>query len=710
MTDTFKFLSALDPQATTWTFQTFDDGGDKRPKLAATRHGPLEQHAHWLAAQNAQGAGVFVTINETDGQGRKASNVTRVRAVFADFDAPEPDTMARLQADPLPPSIIVESSAGKWHAYWLADGLELADFKPLQQRIAGHWGSDPAVCDLSRVMRLPGFQHLKGEPQPVTLVEVSGERYSAADLHARYAPAQPPLEAPQRPAVASAGALSTYAEGALDSALERITGAAEGTRNATLNREAFGLAQLVASGELPESLARHSLASAASTAGLERAEIMRTIQSGFDSGLTQPRSAPERPGAPVDAGGFWDGITSEDGQSVAPPAAEGFQPSDLAEGVAPRRVLVEVDLGDVMTASLESVRYAVAPWFPRRHAALFGGHGGIGKSSLMLAIAAHVAAGVPFAGLAVEQSRVLFVSLEDEGAIVKWRLARIIEAYRLPVERVLENLHLLDGTLDFSALMTVDDRSGKPEFTPAFRELAAHAEGMGLVVIDNASDAFDANENSRRDVRMFIRGLAAVARRHNAAVVLLAHIDKAAAKDGTRGNSYSGSTAWHNSARSRLALVANGEDIQLMHEKNNLGPKSRPLRIVFVDSVPMPDAATCTDGGLTSEDFDQAEIIRALKAAAEAGITVPARHTPGNGSAMQTLEPLPEYAQSFRGNEGRKRAASALVALKRARRIVEVDYKDDQRKDRKRLDLVEVAECASTSAPSGHDDDAFADL
>jgi hypothetical protein len=54
-------------------------------------------------------------------------------------------------------------------------------------------------------------------------------------------------------------------------------------------------------------------------------------------------------------------------------------------GCAPaveRPALLEVALGDVMTASSELVRYAVNPWIPRRHVTLLGGHGGIGKSSL----------------------------------------------------------------------------------------------------------------------------------------------------------------------------------------------------------------------------------------------------------------------------------------------------------------------------------------
>lgn len=693
MTDqTAKFLHALAPEAITWTFQTFDDGDGKRPSLARTLHGSLDQHRAQLLELNRQGAGVFVTVNETDGKGRKADNIARVRAVFADFDNPATDTLERLRADPLPPSIIVESSMGKLHAYWLADGLALEQFKSLQQRIAASWGSDPAVCDLPRVMRLPGFDHRKGEPCPVTLLEVAGHTYDAWELVERYTPQPQAIEAQQRPAETSASTMTHYATSALASALGRLHSAAEGTRNDTLNREAFGLAQLVAAGELPEGLARDSLLSAAASAGLPRAEVERTLQSAFDAGSRQPRGTPERTARGNLA--EYNFTAAPDGS--LPPIAAPAVPTMLNEAASSS--LVEVELGDVMSASLERVAFAVHPWLPKRHVTLFGGHGGMGKSTVALAIAAHVACGLPFAGFEVEQSPVLFVSLEDEASIVRLRLRRIIEAYRLPAGRVLENLRLLDGTQGFAALMTEGEGySSRPAFTAAYREMAARAEGAGLIVVDNASDAFDANENSRQHVRMFVRGLAAVARHYNASVMLLAHIDKAAAKGGGNGNDYSGSTAWHNSARSRLALLnKDGGNILLEHQKANLSKLADPVPFTFVDGVPMPLGAAGSDG-ITSEDFDQAEMVRALKAADEAGIIVPAKTSAGNGSAMQALDSLPEYFDTFKGSEGRQRASRALAALKRAGRVFEVEYKNEQRHIRKRLQLLGESTDAATS-------------
>jgi len=161
LTQAQRFLGLLDPEAEAWTFQAFDDSALKRGHLAKVCHGSLEEEAARLIVWNAAGAGVFVTINATDGMGRKAANVVRVRALFCDLDGSpiEPVLQCCLR-----PHIVVESSPGRFHAYWRVTGLPLEQFAPVQKTIAARFSGDPSVHDLSRVMRLPGFWHRKGSP------------------------------------------------------------------------------------------------------------------------------------------------------------------------------------------------------------------------------------------------------------------------------------------------------------------------------------------------------------------------------------------------------------------------------------------------------------------------------------------------------------------------------------------------------------------
>ena len=67
-----RFLAGLDPNATRFTFQLFSDCGAGR--YAEIFHGTLDEVWPKVLALNTpqQVVGVFVTINETDFQGRSA--------------------------------------------------------------------------------------------------------------------------------------------------------------------------------------------------------------------------------------------------------------------------------------------------------------------------------------------------------------------------------------------------------------------------------------------------------------------------------------------------------------------------------------------------------------------------------------------------------------------------------------------------------------
>ena len=181
-----RFLTLLG-EGEDWTFQTFDDTGNHNKALARIFHsrggeisGELLQS---LAALNQQGAGIFATVNRTDRQGRKASNIIAVRTVFVDLDGP---ALSVLDTTPLPPHTIVESSPHRYHAYWILDGLPLAQFSAVQESLAARFGGDPTVKDLPRVMRLPGFYHRKGNPflTHIVLEEVTQPYNAAAFLKA----------------------------------------------------------------------------------------------------------------------------------------------------------------------------------------------------------------------------------------------------------------------------------------------------------------------------------------------------------------------------------------------------------------------------------------------------------------------------------------------------------------------------------------------
>lgn len=298
--DAMRLLECIAPGERV-TFQTFDDDPKrKEPRLQGHRTATLAEDRARLAALNVNGAGIFWMVNAGDGKGRKTDNVQRVRALFVDLDGAP---LEPVQSAPLPPHAIVESSPGRWHAYWRIVDCPLGNFRTLQKALAARFNGDATVCDLPRVLRLPGFLHQKpaadfhsGQPFRSRLLECHPDRapYTLAEFRAAFGfaeapPSQPRAAGEARTLQATDG--TPYGRAALRAACNAIANAPEGQRNVTLNREAFGIAGLVAGGELPES-AHADMEAAVDRAGLAPPEVAATLASGWDAGSKQPRNAP----------------------------------------------------------------------------------------------------------------------------------------------------------------------------------------------------------------------------------------------------------------------------------------------------------------------------------------------------------------------------------------------------------------------------------
>lgn len=170
-----RLLTGSMETAVTW--QTFDDSKKKRRNLARILHGRADEHIEELARLSAGGAGVFITVNETDGRGREAKNVVGLRALFVDKDdGPLPDIIVP------PPTFRVMRKGHGEHAYWvLREGEDKRRFRSAQKQLITHFGTDPAVHDLPRVMRVPGFPHQKDGIAEVILLAPPERRIYSMD-------------------------------------------------------------------------------------------------------------------------------------------------------------------------------------------------------------------------------------------------------------------------------------------------------------------------------------------------------------------------------------------------------------------------------------------------------------------------------------------------------------------------------------------------
>jgi uncharacterized protein DUF3987/primase-like protein len=198
------FLAGLDPSAGRFTFQFFSDGPGTYAEIF---HGTLDEVWSKVHALNtpARRVGVFVTINETNFKGRRSENIVRPRALFADADSDEQITRSieAIEACRAAPSMIVKSGRGL-HFYYICADIPRDQFSTLQKSLIDKLGTDAAITDLPRVMRLPGTLHLKNpvKPRLVKLLRTNGavRSWNFSELVGKLglSPAQPATNQGQR--------------------------------------------------------------------------------------------------------------------------------------------------------------------------------------------------------------------------------------------------------------------------------------------------------------------------------------------------------------------------------------------------------------------------------------------------------------------------------------------------------------------------------
>lgn len=222
------------------TIQFFDDIEIRREArrktrekdpCAAFRYGTLRSLWPMVEQLQAFGAGVFYTINPTDGRGRSAKNITAVRGAACDHDNDPPRS---LPFDPskvnpsAPPSIVVNSSPGNYQSVWrLGENEPREEWEPL---LEGHlipfFSSDKSCHDLPRVFRLPGTVHQKRAPHLVTAAYYDVARtFSIEELRRAYPRAVAPVKnAPTTSLATPIGETATVQHGGRNVHLTSIGG------------------------------------------------------------------------------------------------------------------------------------------------------------------------------------------------------------------------------------------------------------------------------------------------------------------------------------------------------------------------------------------------------------------------------------------------------------------------------------------------------
>lgn len=217
----------------------------------------------------------------------KAHDAQWLTCLWIDVDEPGESGYRRcIGSLPVQPSIVV-SSGGGWHGYWLLTEPVLLDehhrdmAKLTLKGMAMTAGSDTAVADLARIMRLPGTVNTKPgrDARRCEVVDCLPAYYDYQQFEDAFAP----LAAPKRqitrhiPQEASAGLPKWCAD-------YLTNGARAGERNNT----AYAAARCMLDNGYSTTDMERAITARASADGLDMSEIEALVQSAARAGSDSP--------------------------------------------------------------------------------------------------------------------------------------------------------------------------------------------------------------------------------------------------------------------------------------------------------------------------------------------------------------------------------------------------------------------------------------
>lgn len=527
------------------------------------------------------------------------------------------------------PTRIIKSSETGEHWFWLLSRpLPRDDLQSVNKALTRGIGGDKSGHSPAKLFRLPGFANFKYHPPfRVALSEDTGEIHDADEILALARDA----EKPSGNNVMDIGDMLTAAKRLeVSRIIKRYKSRLSSNTRARLRqrqRTICGPMTAASKGREP-----------AHYPGDDRSQIIW----GLGCDLKQAGAAPTETLAVVTSTIFWK-ARERDGKAENPERLiERIFDADLDEddgepetrpAVDFKSTLNAIDPADWEGLPVPVRQWIIKNWIPLLKVTLLYGDGGTGKTLLALMLAVAVALGHDFLGMKVEQGRVFAVLGENDETDTHIALADICRHYGVALDDLRGRARIASRSGFDNILMHFNKGTGK--HSELFNKLLAEVTAFDadLIILETAADLFGGNENIRGEVRQFVAGCCeALAKQANAAVVLCAHPSVTGLRS---GDGTAGSTAWSNSARSRLYLRRNiDEDGHEVHPdfrilerlKANFAARKDAIDLcwrdgVFVVNDPAQDRQAVTD-------IDQ-KLIDEVARAFEAGSPWSAHHQAG---------------------------------------------------------------------------------
>ncbi|MEM6812507.1 MAG: AAA family ATPase [Pseudomonadota bacterium] len=519
-----KYLEALDEFASEFTFQTFDDTSNNNKTLCRILNGPIKDHWETLVELNSQGAGIYVTVNETDLKGRSSKNIIAPRAFYLDDD----DGITEPQ---IKPNMIVYTSESKRHLYWFIDSSEwtLQEYKILQRQFVHQCKADKNAVDIARVLRIPGLYNMK-DPQNPYLVHADFLGYNfirKADFLK--------IVKPEPTSLRQGKVKNEYTQSDLENVRNALEFVSSDDRSTWID---FGIA----------------LKNDFDEDGFEVWDDWSRQSSKYVNGECEEK---------------WKEFSGKGDIHIASifylAKKNGYVLSNIPHPCSPDEdfgVFYETDLSvqsasDFEGKALPIQKFVINDFLIAGAPASLYGDPGVGKSTVALQICSSIALGRDFMGFETNQSKCLILSCEDDLDEMHRRLSRICKEHGYKFKDFKNNLLLCCRAGNDNVLVNYPGQGNPPINTDLYEDILSFIknENIEFLVIDNIANVFGGNENDRTEATQFMSPIYKLCVELGITVLLLGHPPK-----NKISASYSGSTAWEASVRQRFNLKNEDDD------------------------------------------------------------------------------------------------------------------------------------------------------
>lgn len=504
-------------------------------------------------AMQAQFHGVYYSVNGFKHK-RTKEDLVSFNGYYVDLDikkeadiiSPEKyqelktEALNKLIGAPLQPHCIVETKNG-YQAVWLiSDQLDKSTYIQIEKELISYFGADKAGTSVTKILRLPGFYHLKNPNEPflckLVMNNFDQEKFTSDLIVEKFGFSL--AEEKAEPQLASSSSSFTVP---IKTVIEKTAGMVGIKIDFRKNPD--GSEQIIENGE---------------------------VTSGFISSLgefVESASGKERRGNHLGIAKYYLNIVGNNNYSVLELVSiiknlkNGNLPIDTKEEDIANSI---VDFNELLKLKLDPVNFLIEDLLPEKGINMIQGHPDSHKSWLAFYFIYCLTTGtLVFGSKSVVQVNVLLINVDDY------------------ISEILKRLKLLGLKNDDIAKLHIWTKNNFDILKSgrAIKEFILKNK-IKLVVFDTFLDIHTADENNSQEINKVIKILKNIA--SHSSVLLIHHINK----DG--GNtllSSRGSGAIAGSLITSLGLQYYEKDdiVQIKQLKNKLQKRIMPFSVRFVD-------------------------------------------------------------------------------------------------------------------------------